>query len=238
MRFLGAYFLGAPLGDFMRRFTLAAALSVSMIAGCSDGTDGVTQDQLDAAIANMVTFDDMDDHVLIPDAHHAPVTDASALITGILDSNRLPLEVVFTDDLDEALNLLPGGEPSGAVGYQNTQFTSTVIPDTQVAVELARITVDPSSAADIALMGHAYIERAGDSVGRIQLLIRRDDCDGDVLGLAMWRTGEVSGGFVATTMVSTGFIADIDAPTDIVLCGDAFDAVASTAYVRGLVAHW
>lgn len=221
----------------MRRLTLAA-LSLSMIAGCSESTDGITQAQLDAAIGNMVTFDDMDDHILVPDAHHAPVSDASALITGTLDSDRLPLDVVLTDELDEALDLLPGGGPSGAVGYQNTAFTSTLIPDTQVAVELARITVDPSSSADIALMGHAYIERIGDSSGRVQLLVKRDDCSGDVLGLAMWRAGATTSSYVADTIVVTGFVADIDASTDIVLCGEAFDSVASSAYVRGLVAHW
>lgn len=223
----------------MKPLTHSAVLALALLAGCSETVDGVTQDQLNAATANLASADDIAAHAAVADAHHAPVSDAGALTSGTLDPQRLPTESVLRNELDAVIALQPDIEPSGAVGSQDIAFEATAVTEADGDVELARITVDPSAPADVALMAHVFLERDAGAPGRVSVVIRLDDCvNGTTLGKSLWRAGESSGTFVGDTIALTGFLEDVDGPTDVVLCVAAYANVEFTAYGPGIVAHW
>lgn len=173
---------------------------------------GVTPQQLEDAIDDAV--EDLD---------------ASEITEGTLPVSVLPPEVILEGD----------ARMGGVAGATVPDYDSNIALDSSTNKELLRLTAGPSTAG-VALSATVQLEKIGATTGRYELTLRKGDCNGADIALAIWRPGTVAETYYADPVSLVGFAAAEATPVDYVLCGRKFDAGAPTATAgpRGLIAHW
>jgi len=133
----------------------------------------------------------------------------------------------------------------GSVGDQVTDTTDPITVDSIDFVELATVTVSPDADANVSFDGHFSVGVPAGDLARVQAVIARDSCDGDVVGSALWRMNDVTGLETVGSVSITGTDQIADATdgqevTTYVLCASKVDDLdlEGTVHHRGLTASW
>lgn len=133
----------------------------------------------------------------------------------------------------------------GSVGDQVTDTSDPVTVDSTDFVELATVTVSPDADANVSFDGHFSVGVPEGDLARIEAVIARDSCDGDVVGAATWRMNDVTGLETVGSVSITGTDQIADATedqevTDYALCARKVNVndLEGTVHTRGLTASW
>jgi hypothetical protein len=188
---------------------------------------------------------------------------AAHVFDDVPDSNTFHDDIAWLADNEVTLGCVPDGSlycpteavtrqqmagfmrrlsaTSGVTGFQVEDFNDGVDVTSATFVELGNVTVNAKGPSDVALTAHGYLEKPASNIARYQMIIARDDCDGEVVGATFHRPPDTTGtGFTAFTVSLTGFDSGVSGSVDYVFCAAIYLDEGPDVSIghRGLIATW